>query len=502
MKYLIEKSNKSIKQRICDINNVDIDKLNVDDFKVDDIEIVNEFKEKLLSYSDKRFFIVGDYDCDGICATTIMKKLFDDLNIKSNYYIPSRSKEGYGLNTKIVDIVKDNGFDILVTVDNGVACIEEIKYANKLGIKVFVIDHHEYSEAPVCEGFLHPNLFDEKYSDMCAGGLCCLLSNSIREDIYTTVLGGLATLGDMVSVFNYNRYLLKKMISLLNTNDIVPIKLLLGKNEISYQSLQFNVIPKINAVSRLDEFMNVNLVVRYLLLNTDNVYDYYSKIELINSKRKELTKVETSLAESMIANEDFIIVSSNDFKEGLCGLIANKLMYQYNKPVLVLSENNGVLKGSGRGPSGFNLYDYLNDISSIFDNYGGHAQAVGLTIQKDKLNELWDYINLHPFEIIEDNKAAISINQSEVDFNLLKEIDELAPYGTGFVEPLFVIEDPVISKTFMVQGKYPKFTLGNNFDSISFNPDHKSRSFSKMIGKIAKDNYHKNNISMTIEELI
>ncbi|MBQ2138315.1 MAG: hypothetical protein II432_02790, partial [Erysipelotrichaceae bacterium] len=127
MKYVFYENGISLKDTICQINNVELSSLDVSDFKVDDLKILNDFKDHLLSLKDKRFFIVGDYDCDGICATAIMKRLFDDLNIASNYYIPSRVKEGYGLNMRIVDTAADHGFDVLLCVDNGIIANEQLR---------------------------------------------------------------------------------------------------------------------------------------------------------------------------------------------------------------------------------------------------------------------------------------------------------------------------------------------------------------------------------------
>ncbi|MEE3409201.1 MAG: DHH family phosphoesterase, partial [Erysipelotrichaceae bacterium] len=206
MKYVFYENGISLKDTICQINGVELSSLDVSDFKVDDLKILNDFKDHLLSLKDKRFFIVGDYDCDGICATAIMKRLFDDLNIASNYYIPSRAKEGYGLNMRIVDTAADHGFDVLLCVDNGIIANEQLRHARERGLHTLVIDHHEYQDDPDCDAFLHPNLFDEKYADMCAAGLCALLSSSIREDDLTLVYGGLATLAVMVQVLGYNRY--------------------------------------------------------------------------------------------------------------------------------------------------------------------------------------------------------------------------------------------------------------------------------------------------------
>ncbi len=503
MNYLMNREKLSYTERVSQINNIDPEKLDVSGFTVDkDIEILNEFTKKLLSFRDKRFFIVGDYDCDGICATAIMKKLFDDNGIACNYYIPSRFKEGYGINNNIVDIAHNNGFDVILMVDNGAVAYEQINYASSLGLKTFVIDHHEYDTIPDCTGFIHPNLFDEKYSDMCAAGLCCLLSNNVREDDITTILGGLATLADMVTVLNYNRYLMKKSLELIKTVKYLPLSYLLGKNDLSFQSLQFNVIPKINAVSRLDEIMNVNYVVRYLLCNDESCIDYYSKIELINKKRKELTSYQSDLAKNMVDDsESVVVIASDKFKEGLCGLIANKLMYDINKPVIVLSITDGIAKGSGRSPVGVNIYDYLTDVSEIFETLGGHANAVGLSIKAEKLKELHNYINNHSVDVPETSKDVLVYDQKDIDMNLYYEYESLSPYGTGFVEPLFAIEKPEIEKMFVISGKYPKYVLGKNLTAISFDQSKINASFSTLIGRIQKDSYHKNALSILIEDL-
>ena len=144
MEYIFNEDEGSLSQRICDINGIALEDLSTDAYRHDrQPDLIREFKEKLLSYKDESFFIVGDYDCDGICAVTIMKRLFDDLGIRANYYIPSRTKEGYGLNKKIVKTAYDNGFGVLLCVDNGVVCKEELALAREYGLKTFVIDHHE-----------------------------------------------------------------------------------------------------------------------------------------------------------------------------------------------------------------------------------------------------------------------------------------------------------------------------------------------------------------------
>ena len=505
MKYIFnEDLNKSVEDRILQLNNISKEDLDVTDFKIDkDIEVINRFKDKLLSYKDKRFFIVGDYDCDGICATAIIKKLFDDIGIACNYYIPSRSKEGYGLNDNIVNTAYKNNFDCLFLVDNGIIAKDQLALASSLGLKVFIIDHHEYQEEPNCECFLHPRLFESKYSDMCAAGLCSLFASYFVDDDLLTVLGGIASLADMVSMLNYNRYLVKRMITILNTYEIKPIKLLLADNLVDPTSIQFNVIPKINAVSRLDDLMNVNYVVKYLLSKDNECFDYFNKIETINTARKDYSKQMYEQATRLIDNDSkIIVIKSNEFKEGLCGLVANRILDNYQKPVIVFAEVDGVLKGSGRSLPGTNLYEYLKGASDLFDNYGGHELAVGLQLKLANFDKLIDYINNNELTYDEQYKDVLVVDSESINNDMLQAINDLQPYGTNFKQPLFALKNPMYISRYLVSNRFPKFEINDYLSAISFNTSFVDKKFEYMIGNIKKDNYYKDKLSFVIEDLV
>ena len=300
------------------INNITKSDLEIDRFdNINYHESLFDFKDKLLTLKDKHILIVGDYDCDGICATTITKRLLEHLGINNSYYIPSRIDEGYGLSEKIVSIAHKHHYDVIITVDNGVSATSSISLANSLGIKVMIIDHHEYVDIPDCYGFIHPNLLDKDFNKLSAGALCYLLSTLFYEDDYSLVLGGLSILSDMVGVLNYNRYLLKKMMNVLNTSDMYQIKLLNGAS-IDYNSLSFNAIPKINAVSRMG--YNANILVKYFLSDKDECIKLLDSINKINDYRKNETKSECDLALSMLNRKDKLaLIVSSEFKEGICG---------------------------------------------------------------------------------------------------------------------------------------------------------------------------------------
>lgn len=505
MKYVFnEDYNLPIEDRILSINNIKKDNLDISKYSFNSkVDVIESFKDCLLKNKDKKFLIVGDYDCDGICATAIMVKLFKDISIDCNYYIPSRTKEGYGLNNAIVNNAHNNGFDCILCVDNGVAASSQIEYAKSLGIETYIIDHHEYACEPKCIGFIHPNILGEDYNDMCAGGLCSLVSNSFRYDELTTVLGGIATLADMVSVLGFNRYLLDETIKILSIKRITPINLLLGSSEITYTNIQYNVIPKINSVSRLDDLLNVNYVVKYLLSDGPETHDYFTKIETINNSRKELSTKMFNKARNIVdSSKNIITIFDEEFKEGICGLIANKLVEEFNKPAIVFARNGNELKGSGRCIPGFNLYEYISNIKEILSTFGGHEQAIGLSLDEDKYNSLLQYIESNPITINETYKDVIMLDDNNLSEDLLSKLNSLFPFGTNFKEPLFGINSSKVSNSYLVSSRYPKFDINDYISAISFNQKHINKMFNYMIGHIKKDSYKPNGISFIIEDLI
>lgn len=483
------------------INNITKSDLEIDRFdNINYHQSLFDFKDKLLSIKDKHVLIVGDYDCDGICATTITKRLLEHLGINNSYYIPSRIDEGYGLSEKIVSIAHKHHYDVIITVDNGVSATSSISLANSLGIKVMIIDHHEYVDIPDCYGFIHPNLLDKDFNKLSAGALCYLLSTLFYEDDYSLVLGGLSILSDMVGVLNYNRYLLKKMMNVLNTSDMYQIKLLNGAS-IDYDSLSFNAIPKINAVSRMG--YNANILVKYFLSDRDECIKLLDSINKINDYRKNETKSECDLALSMLNRKDKLaLIVSSEFKEGICGLIANRISLNYDVPCIVFSKKDGLLKGSGRSRENFNIYEYLLDTKDLFTSFGGHGQACGVCLDESKLDDLKAYINTHKLNMLDYHKDVISVDQSDIDLDLFEKIDSLKPFGVDFKEPLIHIKDFEYKSKFLIKNKYPKFTVDNKLTAISFNEYDSYRQFNDIYAYIRKDDYHQGALSLLIDDVL
>ena len=499
MKYnFIETSN--IKETILNLNNVSEERLNREyDFNIKD-EVFLNFKEKLLDNKDKKFLIVGDYDADGICSTVIISKLLDYLKVKSNYYIPSRIKEGYGLNNSIVEMAHENNFDVLLLVDNGIVCDEQISLAYSYGIEVMIIDHHEYKNLPKAEAIIHSNIVESTYSNLSAGGLCYLLSSLFYDDDLSLVLGGISTISDMMPVLDFNRALIKKAYMKIQEGSIYQINMLNESKPINYDSISYNIIPKINAISRMEPMGNPNYLVKYFLQDEDNCKKYLEQISQINLKRKEYTNKMYQIAKSNISNNAIELIASKQFLEGLCGLIANKILHSYKKPAIIFSIKDGVCKGSCRSPIGFDIYNALKDFDGYL-SYGGHENAVGLSFEENKLNEFKEYVSKIEYFENDNSSDAIVLNLDSINTQLIDDIEALAPYGTGFKEPLLVIENNNYKKI-VIQDKYPKYIINSNLSAISFNEEHKNEIPMYFIGKLSKDTYRNNSMSFTIEDMI
>ena len=478
-------------------NNLEKEDLNSDfDLSVK-AEVFYDFKNYLLNNLNKRYLIVGDYDFDGIAATKIMKRLLNHLNIASNHYIPSRIKEGYGINERIVKVAIDNHFDTLILLDNGIIAQKEINLAKEAGLDVLIIDHHEYENLPNGDVIIHDRLVDKKFADLSAAGLCYILSSLFYDDSLSLVLGACAILSDMMSVLGFNRYLLKKMMSLINKE---PSMLFLndGKN-ISYQDISFTIIPKINAISRMENMANPNYLVRYF---NDLLFqkEYIQTINKVNEARKQETKLMTIEAEKLVDNAKILVIASSLFKEGLCGLIANRLLQKYNKPVLVLNIENKLCKGSGRAPLGFNFHEALKDFKG-YEAFGGHEAAVGLSLKYENLSSFKNYIDNISVNDLNDEQDVLFLENDNLTYNLLNKIEELAPFGTGLKMPLLAIENKNY-KRFIVSNKYPKFSIDNKLSAISFNENLKYRDGKYFIGNLKEDTYRKNCLSFLIEDII
>lgn len=477
---------------------------------LNDIEDPNNFEniDKAVSRifqaikNNEKIMVYGDYDCDGICSVSILVNAFKKLNYEIGYYIPSRYKDGYGINEKMVDLIHSKGYKLIITVDNGVSQNEALKKAKDYGIDVILTDHHEIlHELPECYCLVHPFRKTKDVMPQCGAYVSFMLSIKLlnKIDNYLLSLASLATISDMMPLVSHNRIIVKNAIEIIKKERFDQFYILLENQFTDEKSLSFNLAPKINSIGRIKEDNSVNKVVKYF--SSDTMEEKIRLANFINSCNDERKRATLEAFDSLniTSNNKVIVVYLPNLKEGLIGLVAARILNQFNRPCIVFTKTEeGLLKGSGRSIDGFSLAEAFHKLSHLIEVYGGHALAGGLSIKEENL-ELFDKeINSLAKDCILKPKDKLLINMDEDDFNLenYSLLKALAPYGEGFQEPYLAYEIKTNSISFVGNNKqHIKGIINQNCSFIHFNVDKNllNKPYITLIGKLELDQYRSNN---------
>lgn len=440
-----------------------------------DSEIAN--KLIMLAIKDKKKILVyGDYDADGINATTIAVRGLRAIGANVVYYINDRIKEGYGMCIAGLDKILEKHPDIalVITVDNGISAIDQIEYAKSKGLQVIVTDHHEVKVVeqeisdgsrewvqvlPNADAVVNPKRKDDDFEadEICGAaviwrllGYIYTVNNFDISIVYSLVdFAAVATITDVVSLKNHeNRAIVIEGLRLLNQEprpvfdlmrDIMSVS-----GEITEETIGFAYGPLINAVSRMEYDANA-LVATFLSDKHAFIYDRLVKCKEINEARKELTEKQMLLVENQIDETDkILIVSAPGLKEGIIGLIAGRLKEKYNKPVIVFSETeHGYYKGSARSIEEFPIKENLDKCSQFILGYGGHPLAAGLSVEVNKFEDFKRAIkNLANSQLTDEMLVKVYnyvdiLDESLVNEEVYYSINDLRPYGQEFTAPFF-----------------------------------------------------------------
>lgn len=433
------------------------------------------YKAKAL---EEKVVIIGDYDADGIMATTILVKALKELEIEVGFYIPDRLKEGYGINKGIVDMVNEKGYSLIITVDNGVVAYTALDHAKSLGLDVIVTDHHTIDKKYNYDYdfLLHPDHLSEGYNDLAGAGIALLIAEKLLNgknigDYYVYAM--VATIADMVSVFGYNRNIIKNGLFILNKFGHRHIENLIHyrNGKIDQQVISFQVVPKLNTAGRLADQVNVNDIVKYFLLdNNVEIEEKAKSITSLNQERITMTKDSFENSNGLKKFGSLNVVIDESIHEGLTGLIAGRHMNKINEPVLVLTKNGDLYKGSGRSPKGYDIFSLINPHKDLLESFGGHKQACGVSIQADKLETFLNLITKDSkdikVEIISDPFLTLDIKK--LDLGVYEDFEKLEPYGVDFIKPLLKINVKIIEKPVVLAEKYLKWKINNGIELISF----------------------------------
>ena len=463
------------------------------------IEEAKAKKEKTVIY--------GDYDVDGLTSTAILKLALDEFGLKPGYFIPSRYKEGYGLNSERVKEFKDKGYQLLITVDNGISAFEPIKLAKSFGMDVIIIDHHEVCEKLPDTCFIFHQFLSKFINYNCsAASLAFFVASFLlkRNDDYLATLAGIAVFSDVMPLEKNNLNLAKIALKNLNLYRYKNLVSLIGvKDEYEFEDLSFSLIPALNAPGRISKETLATIDCCKLLIarNDDKLIAKYApKILNSNQERKDLVKNVAFVPQKELTSDHGAVLYTEEYS-GLSGLFANKEMRQRKVPLAVFSPDEKdpeILNGSLRALEGYQVDVFLKKNQNLFLSSGGHEKAAGLRIKKK------DYFKVATLFLSECEKQALEIKKADEDqIPIVLEdlnadnyltLQEFEPFGEGFPAPIFALsgakEDVVFSKNGNAAMIYSKDKSSKVVYFGSIEPFKDSRyHFFTFIGSFKKETY-------------
>lgn len=462
------------------------------------IDKVVEFLKDSIK-KNKKILIYGDYDCDGIMSISIIYNMFKKEGFPVGFYIPNREKDGYGLTINNINRFHALSYEVIICVDNGITLIDEINYLNSLGMESVILDHHHaLNELPASKYILHPVVSGFGQINMSAGEVCFYLSREFLgyDDEYLCTLAMISTISDLMELKSYNRDLVKIGLKCLKENKYINIMRLLGEDkEIISENIGSFVAPKINAIGRIVNDEKIYGIVRYFATDDENKISARAEwIEEVNEERKLMTFEATNEDYSLFENQNAII-KILDINEGICGLIANKLVSEFNKPVIILTKaSNDILKGSIRAKNGFDVNKFFSFSSEYLLSYGGHSMAGGLVLlQKDFDNfskKFLEYSEHHKFICVEED--FININLNEITKENYYTLSLFGPFGQGNKNPLFKIDNFKTSEFQYSKDKkhiITKVTMNSNLVYFSYDEKINLSKNVSLLGHFSINNY-------------
>lgn len=459
-----------------------------DPFAFADMDIAAERIQQAID-SGETIAVFGDYDADGVTATVLMVTYLREKGANVYCRIPRREDEGYGLHRSTIDEIAATGATLLVTVDNGISAVEEVAYANELGLDVVVTDHHQpQGELPAAVAVVDPHRPDcESAFKMYAGvGVAFKLVCALEGDEDWALaryadLVALGTLADVMPLEGENRRLVREGLDKINRGDRVGIAALAkeagadNRRQTSSTAV-FTLAPRINAAGRMGD---PDAALKLLLCETEEeAAEYASLIGRYNAERQQ--KESAIMAEVYeyidshpeVMAQRVIVLSGLDWYAGVVGIIAARVLDKYGKPCILLSVDGGIAKGSGRSLAGFSLFDAIASCADMLLNYGGHQLAAGLSMSADRVDEFRQRINAYaathyPTMPAPELAMDFRLMPSQIKVDKLDAMEQLEPFGAGNPSPQFGLFKMTVESATLIGTKHTRLTLSR--DGVSIN---------------------------------
>ncbi len=447
--------------------------------------------------SNEKITVYGDYDVDGITATYLLYDYLKKSNANVEYYIPDRANEGYGMNNSAIDTLRSGGTGLIITVDVGITAIEETNYAKSHGIDVIITDHHTPLDTlPDAVAVINPKISTDKYPNPHLAGvgvaykLVYALSGCDKEVLdYYSEAACIGTIADMVPIIGENRFIaaygLKNLSETKNKglNALFEVSGIDKNSGITSANISFGIAPRLNAAGRI---ASAKSSVRLFLTEDDfeakelAIYLDESNKTRQNEEQSILDEAIKIIEKNKLYENNVIIVSGKGWHHGVIGIVSSKITEKYYRPSAVISfDENGTGKASGRSIPGFNLFNALSECNDFLLKYGGHELAAGFSVSKACLEAFSNAINSYAADVMTEDimipKLSIDaeLEPKDITAGLIKEINNLEPFGIGNKTPVFCLcNSVVVNIRTHKSGKHAFLTLKKSsfhFEAPAFN---------------------------------
>lgn len=412
----------------------------------------------------KRVVVHGDYDADGITATAVLLLGLRDFDLEAEWYLPSRFNEGYGLSRTAVEAIAADGPALLITVDCGVNYPDEVRLAYDRGLDVIVVDHHQPGPVlPECS-VIHEAVGDYPTDDLCGVGLALKLLHALHvqgrnADIHTLPkalyklldLVAIGTIADLAPLRGENRYYVKEGLKLISIGQRVGLRELCSvascTGAVDSGTVAYRLAPRLNAAGRLaDPSPPLRLLLTEDPLEAQAIA---GELHELNGERQD---VERQILDSAVGQVEALselppalVLAGSDWHEGVVGIVASRLVERYHRPTILLGMREGVAKGSGRSIPAYDLMGALDACASFLTIYGGHKQAVGLTLDPEKVGDFRSAVEEHARSVLEGRdliatyRADAVLRGEDVNADVARALASLGPFGSGNPRPRLLV---------------------------------------------------------------
>jgi single-stranded-DNA-specific exonuclease len=448
--------------------------------------------------NNEHIIVYGDYDADGVTGSVVLIKTLEFLGAQNvKVFIPHREKDGYGLNENTINDIHSQGCDLIITTDCGISNIKEVKFAKELGIDVIVTDHHHPPEnLPDAIALINPKIPNSKYPfDQLAGvGVAFKLVQALflkstdeispnsREAFEKWLLDlvAIGTIADCCPIIGENRTLVKYGLVVLNRTQRMGLKRLIedagfdfdSKKKLTTYNIGFQIGPRINAAGRID---HATSAFELLISDTlENASKLSANLNNTNKQRQSETEniFKEAKKQALDQKDDYLIATcGKDWQIGIVGLVASRIVQEFNRPALVMGESESVITGSARSIPQFNVIEALESVADLLQRFGGHSQAAGFTLKsKDNLGEFKARLKKLAKEKLQDLDISpvleidAEAKLADINWELFENIEKFEPFGGANSEPLFLIKGAEVT---MVRGvgqdeKHLRLTIKQN----------------------------------------